>query len=417
VYVLEAETDAIALTQYGFEPCVSLTAGAGNAAKLIKKCKDDFIDFDEILIVTDMEEKGNEAAIAIAAELGPYRCKRVELSFKDANKCLEEGVPVSEITDAIKKSALFAKPVIQHISEYRDLLTTSFDPNIIRGISTGYESLDDHMVGLAPGEITIFTGQKGSGKSTLVDAIALSVASRNYPVMVSSPEMPMDQTIQKFISMQSRSLILDLNDDERFQSFEELSEYPIYLHQQFGRLPFELLIDPIEYGVRKYGFRVIVLDHLVFYIGEPKTEWEERRHIEKTMYQIDEVTKRLQISTMLVVHPKKARTTTGGRLIQADLGDLKGSSEIDNLASNVARVARQRNEARINTGLDKSIITFLKVRNIHGKEGSTKLRYYPNELRYERWTKEDSKEDKEMQDDAKRSKKKSATTKNQEKLF
>ena len=406
VYICESETDAIALVSYGIEPVVALTSGASSGAGLIEKNKDKFLSFDEVFLVLDMDEPGEKAVSEIAAVLGPYRCRRVQLDFKDANQCLKEGVPVEDIRRAIRSSEPLAENTIKHISEFRDMLVSKFDPQRVKGISTGYDTVDEFIYGLAPGDLTIVTGAKGSGKTSFVTSLVLKLVEQGYPVMASSPEMSRVQMIHKLVSMHGKQLVMNMSAEERMEAFDSMSKLPLYLHDHHGKIPFSILADPIEFGVRKHGFRVMILDHLAFYVQKALTEGQERLFIDNAMYEILETTQKLGIHTILVAHPKKSRIDHAGKRIEADLGDLKGSSEIDNLASNVIRVWKPRNDTRTQSGLPKAVLTFLKVRDIHGKEGSVKLRFHPETLEYTRWGDEDQQEDDRIKEESKKSKSK-----------
>ena len=89
----EGELDAISLSKcFGHKyACVSLPNGAQSAVKAVKANFDYLNGFDEVVICTDMDEAGQNAARAIAEVLPVGKAKIARLPCKDANEALVEG--------------------------------------------------------------------------------------------------------------------------------------------------------------------------------------------------------------------------------------------------------------------------------------------------------------------------------------
>lgn len=408
-FITEAETDAMALEQYGIGPCVGLTSGAQSGAKLIERNRERFADFSEIFIVLDNDEEGEKASPDIAGVLGSYRCRRVYLPLKDANECLIDGVSKEVIEKLIDESQFYSKQLIRHISEFEHIVETMFDVHNSSGVSTGWAEHDDHIVELGNGHITLVTGDTGSGKTTFTSRLALNVVEQEHKsTLICSPELTQREGVKKLISMVGGKSARNMSKDERIESFLKLADMPLYFLDHYGRIPFAELSDVIEYGVRQFGLWLIVLDHLHFFIGESSGGMyrDERVEIENALYQMLELARQFNIHLVLVVHPKNLRRDNrSGNEIPPDLGDLKGSSEIKKIINQAARVHRPRTDKREQVGLPKAVVTWLKVREDDGHEGAVAMRFWPETMDYTPWTEEDEFEDKRLKRLAKKKKK------------
>jgi len=394
-FITESETDAISLWQYGLSPVVSVTSGAQSAAKLIEKYRDLFVDYDEIFVVMDMDEKGQEAADAIASVLGRYRCRNVELPCKDANECLLEGISEDLIQARIGAARSFAQQRVKHISEMSDMVDRIFSTEEkMTGASTGYAELDLLVHGLRGGEITVITGDTGTGKSILANRLAMNVSSQGKPALLCSFELMLDDNIRRCVTMSAEKPLSRMDGGQVRDAFDNLCKLPLYVLDRHGRMPWDELSDCVEYGVRRHGLWLLVLDHLHFFIDEAEGFADDTVAINNTLRRIDDLSKTFGIHIVLVVHPKNLRRDRNGREIDVDMGDLKGSSEIKKISDRIFRVSRPRDGDRSDQGVPKAVFTLLKSRREESREGTVQMRYDPDALQYLRWTENDEEEDK-----------------------
>ena len=88
----------------------------------------------------------------------------------------ESFTPLKETSDKGKKW-LSMKDI-----KYIDLST-------LVAIPTGYEALDKKIMGLMLGDITVFSGLSGGGKSSWIDCLSLNVIQRGFKVAIWSGEL------------------------------------------------------------------------------------------------------------------------------------------------------------------------------------------------------------------------------------
>jgi replicative DNA helicase len=85
----------------------------------------------------------------------------------------------------------------------RTYATMAAHPGQLRGLSSGFPSIDGIVQGFRPGQYIIVAARPGFGKSTLMLNIAHHMARSGTPVAVFSLEQPPDQLLHKLVQMES----------------------------------------------------------------------------------------------------------------------------------------------------------------------------------------------------------------------
>lgn len=387
VMICEAELDVMTLWQLGYEVAI----GTGTAGRnLDDDARERLARFDEVLIAYDSDRAGEDGAEKLAGQLGRYRCGRVKFPDKDVNDCLRNGRSVEEIKTYIEGAQAYQHSSVKHIGDFEAELweLKKGDSEKVLGRQSMWHGVNNLIAGWRAGEVTVVTGDTGSGKTTWTTACAWD-QSKGDPgdsrdgvgTLIASFEMPSRDTARKLVSMEAGKSFVDMDNVDLHNAMSNLRSRNIFFVDHYGEIPLDDLRDAIEYGVRRYGLWYVVVDHLHFMLeGSPE---KERYMIDKTMRAIKSWALKLQVHIVLVVHPSKLRTDIEGVPLKVELNDLKGSSEIKKVADNVLRVWVPRDLDRSNNHVPYSEITTLKARSDFAKEGSVQLEFDRNSLRYE----------------------------------
>lgn len=371
VAITEGELDAIAWTQYETGiPAVSIPNGA--TAQLSDQDADALVHFDEVLLVFDGDEKGEEGAEKLAERLGAFRCRRVRLPFKDVNECLVNGVTKDVLLDCIQKSSVYYQSSVKSISEWGEELIAGERPGM-KSKLTGWKSLDKLLGGLRPGEVTLLTAETGAGKTTWSLDLARRQAMNGHAVMVASLELPPVVVARKLLSSVAGQRWDTLQGEALTNAVNSLSGYPLFLLDRYGSLDFQRLREETEFAVRRHGVSLVVVDHLHFMLGIKKAHDDERALIDQTSLAIQNMAMDFGVHVLLVMHPAKIRAERG-KTREPDIGDLKGSSGPGQYADNVARLSRRDN--------DRAILSLLKVRSELGRMGQVTFAFDPEKLQF-----------------------------------
>jgi len=329
VYITEGEIDAISLSQLGFNPVVSIPTGAGTFDKNWRRRLE---KFDRIMLCYDSDEPGELGAAKASDELGAYRCYRVRFPVKDANKTLVDHPQDARliVQAAMQTAESMGSTGMIHISDAIKKLRRD-KTAALAGIATGYDDLDAAIGGLRH-EFIVFTGDTGTGKTTFLNAITSELIHRDIPVAMVSPEMDTDDIARKQISMHAKANYFQMGELDVDTAEQELEDLPLWIYEESGHVPLHVLQTTIEAFIRRSGGKIVIVDHLDFLLDSDAKD--ERREINRVIFEICTWPKKYNITLILVVHPTKSRSDRNtGSTHRISVNDIQGSSKIKQLAS------------------------------------------------------------------------------------
>jgi len=366
IILTEGEFDAIAYDQMGFPNVVAVTGGADT---FLDEWIDPLEPYKEIFISYDMDQAGRSGAEKVADKLGRHRCKNVLLPLKDANDCLKAGYSRLEMQDFLCKAKPFELKLIKSPESYFDQIRELRDSNVRRGIETGWKNIDNLLGGIRPHELTVITGETGSGKTTLAANIGFNHVQNSHPVLVASFEMKPVTVLRKMVQMQTGSPLTELGKEKLDAALNEISDLPLYFVDAYGEIGLEELKGAIYYARRRYGIEMAILDHLHFFLKFSADH--ERQAIDQATRDIKAWTMELGIHILLIVHPTKL--TYDNKVVQ--MNDLKGSSGLKQIPDNVLSIWRPRGEDDSKSPTGEIVLHVLKCRDDSGDEGKVILKF------------------------------------------
>ena len=229
--------------------------------------------------------------------------------------------------------------------------------------SSGINLLDRMLGGLAEGELTIMTGKRGEGKSTLSGQIALNLVNDDIPICYYSGELNKD-AFQDWIVTQacSHSFLeqyVDKFGEVRYRA-DEYSEPRIlswlgkYMIMYDGSAikniskEHNTIIDRFDIARKHYGCKFFFVDNLK--TAKFSTDSDKDYYRAQANFVRDLLAFAIANSAhvVLVAHPRKND--------EGDANDnVAGSSDIPDLASNVLRVAKTNEKERAKLDCDSLI--------------------------------------------------------------
>ena len=386
VYIVEGEEDCMVLSQSGFQNVVSVPNGA-------QSCVGDFLDavepFEDIVICFDEDEAGRTGAAKLASALGEARCRIVNLP--EGILVGENGGTAKDITDFAKagklKEALErienaegeTPESIRHISSFVDEFKDSFiNGPRDRGATTGFPSLDGLIGGRRPGEITVISGNTGSGKSTFCLNTALNIAATGEAVLLGSFEQTIPAIMRKMAqmvsgrwwSMREDDLGQVMSMDDLDQVVKVFSEIPLYVINVFGQMNTDEFTECVKFARRRLKVKTVILDHIHFMLKHDRAD-SERIEIDNTMLTLKQMTIERDLSCYVVAHPRKKQDENPVISIE----DFRGSSFISQVADNVLVVWRDRDISKLHPTMGRAEIHSLKCRSESGSEGKVDMAF------------------------------------------
>jgi twinkle protein len=202
------------------------------------------------------------------------------------------------------------------------------------------------------GEVTVWVGQNGHGKSLITSQVALSLMAQGEKVCIASFEMKPQTTIQRMARMftgtnpfspeyQSEKGIEAL--DELYDDFGKWTDERLWLYDQMGTTDAGTVIGMARYCAKELKINHIFIDSLM------KCVQGEDDYNGQKMF-VDECTaiaKDYQCHIHLVHHQKKPKDEHA----KPDKHDTKGSGAITDMVDNLMMVWRNKaKEELIKTG-------------------------------------------------------------------
>lgn len=247
-------------------------------------------------------------------------------------------------------------------------------------VISGISELDKRIGGFVGGELSVWTGKRGEGKSTMLGQILLNVINQNHTVCVYSGELPKEQFKLSLLQQAAGCNYVSRNEDARSgKVFFTVNDDVIpYINEWWDGKLFltdigrkdahdeNTIMKLFEYANRRYGADVFLLDNIM--------TAELRNEIGLGFYRAQSVftgrlvafCKRLNVHVHLVAHPRK----TGDKGVSGS-DDISGSGDITNRADNVFKIERIPDEKVQEKGYS-SMLTIMKNRE-SGVQGSIPL--------------------------------------------
>lgn len=315
ITITEGEIDALSIAQQQGKqyPVVSVPNGAEGAERAIKKHLQYLKGFKHVVLCFDQDEPGQKAARDCSKLFDPGFCRIAKLPLKDASEMLVAGRG-GEITNCLF-NAQSVRPdgVISFDEITEEELLELFEP----GISICFPKLSNMLNGLQRQSLYTLVAKAKAGKTTVTKEIVSYLAKQGHHIgMLYLEERPAKE-IASFIAMEEQepyhrysSRLQSLSDENKLVQVKQLktkiNEYnkgknlTIYNHK--GVLDAESIYNTISYMVVCMGCRIIVLDNISIAIAGSDAALNERKLIDKIVFDLVKLINNTGCTILTVVH-------------------------------------------------------------------------------------------------------------------
>jgi len=335
--IVEGEIDAMSATEYGMFSVVSMPGGTGDL-RWVEEWLPWLDRFKEILIGLDDDEAGRKCSVELAKRIGHWRTAVVKWPMKDLNECLVAGILGSEIIVAIEDATVITPDALVSILDCEDDIVAAFqDDGRLVGTSSGLRGLDGILRGFRPGEITVWTGANGSGKSTVLGQITSNfIVHADERVCVATLELPVPRYSRWLVMQTAGSHKLD--ETMVRETVRQLGA-GLWFLDHVGTLEVDRLLEVWTYARRRYDVRHFVVDSMM----RLKLGVDDYTAQKVTVDRLAAFARVYDAHVHLVAHPRKGANDHQG----VDKSAIKGTSEITDLAHNVIVVTRHEHHSTI----------------------------------------------------------------------
>ena len=218
------------------------------------------------------------------------------------------------------------------------------DRNKIVSIPSGILALDEKIIGFNKGELSIWSGNNASGKSTLLGQICLNACEQGFNALLYSGELTPNR-IKTWLQLQAAG-----RQYTKETQYENLFYVPsavgdridlwlkdkMFVYNNGYGNEFQQLLADVKDVIIKNNIDVIVLDNLMAMDLFELSDYEYKQQT-KAILMLSDFVKELNVHIHIVAHPRKAT----GFLRK---NDIAGSGNLSNAVDNIFIVHRVNND-------------------------------------------------------------------------
>lgn len=354
IVVTEGEIDMLTVMELQDckYPVVSLGHGASAAKKTCAANYEYFDQFEQIILMFDMDEAGRKAVEEAAQVLPAGKVRVAVLPCKDANECHLNGHD-REIMEQVWNAGPWIPDGVVSALSLRERIREHLSSEESVGLLfSGCSGINDKTLGARGGEVIMVTSGSGMGKSTFVRQQALQWGTAmGKKVGLAMLEESVEETAEDLIGLhnrvrlrQSDSLKREIIENGKFdQWFDELfGNDTFHLYDSFAEAETDRLLAKLAYMRSGLGCDVIILDHISIVVSA-SGESDERKMIDNLMTKLKGFAKSTGVVLVVICHlknPDKGKAHEEGRPVS--ITDLRGSGALRQLSDTI--IALERNQ-------------------------------------------------------------------------
>ncbi|MES2356294.1 MAG: AAA family ATPase [Pseudomonadota bacterium] len=342
ICLTEGEMNFLTLYQYEIPMGIlHLPFGAGRSGSerhhWIQSEYDNLLTYDEIYLCFDDDEEGRKIIAEVSQRLGAHKCPIVKLPYKTAHLCAQNGVSAQIIHACFNEAKTIDPLELRRALEYADKIQRGI--NHVTDAELGYALPWDKAFGkinFRPGELTVWSGTNGHGKSQLLGYLMLDQIRQGASVCIASMELSPVKTLMRMVRQVAG--IKQPSDDFIGHICEWWGDR-LWLFDLIGTAKGDRLIDVFTYARKRYGVDVFVIDSLMK-CGLADDDYAGQKRF---LDQLSDFKNEFNCHVHIVCHVKKREdeNTVTGKL------DVKGVGGITDLADNHIAVWRNKPKERM----------------------------------------------------------------------
>ena len=307
------------------------------------------------------------------------------------NNCYESGSDVEQVLDSAEHRIfeISENKVRQSFSPMRDVVKTTFKSienlfnrkELITGVPTGFEKIDDMTSGLQNSDLIIIAGRPSMGKTAFALSIAQNAAlDAQIPVAIFSLEMSKEQLAFRLLASEARvdsqrmrkGFLGETDWPKLTEAAGRLSEAPMYIDDTPAISVLEMKAKSRRLKADK-GLGLIVVDYIQLMRGSNTSRDSREQEISEISRSLKALAKELQLPVIALSQLNRKVEDRPNRRPQ--MADLRESGAIEQDADVIAFIYRDEvyNKADDNPEKGKAEIILGKQRN--GPTGTVKLAF------------------------------------------
>lgn len=273
----------------------------------------------------------------------------------DADELLQQiKLPDNVDYDAYANEEDIAK--IKDVSEYRDETwkEITLPPNE-KGSLLCWPSTHQ-VVQIREGELSLWAGKEGRGKSLVTGQVMASLIGYNQRVLIASMEMPIRVTLARLVKQVTG---VSEPTEKYFDMFFETMRGKLFLYDHTGSVSAKRMLGVSRYAMLKLDVDQVLIDSLMMIdIPNSRSSFEYYAQQKNFTHSLANMSRDLNKHIHLVTHMRKSPAGFGEK---GGSDEIEGSGALKNLASNVyiirGSASKRKEESKPETDRDEDIMS------------------------------------------------------------
>lgn len=321
------ELDTLAVSQATGLPSVALPRGVSCLPPILLPYLE---QFKRVTLWLGGDIRSWEASKIFSRKLGLRRCSLVRPG--EYRPCPVEALAQGKNFGHILKSSIPAahKSIVSFKQLREDVYGELVNTDQVAGVRwSRFQELNKILKGHRKGELTVFTGPTGSGKTTFISEYALDLCMQGVNTLWGSFEIN-NVRLAKIMLTQFAMQRLEENLEQYDFWADKFEELPLYFMTFHGQQNIKTVMDTMQHAVYLYDINHVVIDNLQFMMGQEHISVDKFAVQDHIIGAFRKFATNSCCHVTLIIHPRKEEDDK--ELQTASIfGSAKASQEADNV--------------------------------------------------------------------------------------
>lgn len=321
------ELDTLAVSQATGLPSVALPRGVSCLPPVLLPYLE---QFKHVTLWLGGDIRSWEASKIFSRKLGLKRCSLVRPG--EFRPCPVEALAQGKNLSQIVKSSIPAahKSIVSFKQLREDVYGELVNTDQVAGVKwTRFLELNRILKGHRKGELTVFTGPTGSGKTTFISEVALDLCMQGVNTLWGSFEIN-NVRLAKIMLTQFAMQRLEENLEQYDFWADKFEELPLYFMTFHGQQNIRTVLDTMQHAVYLYDINHVIIDNLQFMMGQENLSVDKFAVQDHIIGAFRKFATNSSCHVTLIIHPRKEEDDR--ELQTASIfGSAKASQEADNV--------------------------------------------------------------------------------------
>ncbi|CDQ69598.1 unnamed protein product [Oncorhynchus mykiss] len=321
------EVDTLAVSQATGLPSVALPRGVNTLPPALLPYLE---QFKRVTLWLGGDMRSWEASKIFSRKLGLKRCSLVRPG--EFQPCPLEALFQGRNLARIVKASIPAahKSIVSFRQLREDVYGELANTEQVAGVKwTRFPELNRIMKGHRKGELTVFTGPTGSGKTTFISEFALDLCMQGVNTLWGSFEIN-NVRLAKIMLTQFAMQRLEENLDQYDSWADRFEDLPLYFMTFHGQQNIKAVLDTMQHAVYLYDISHVIIDNLQFMMGQENLSVDKFAVQDHIIGAFRKFATNSSCHVTLIIHPRKEEDDR--ELQTASIfGTAKASQEADNV--------------------------------------------------------------------------------------